>query len=285
MKSLKSSSCLDIYALNTLIIKEASRDICEILCTLFNKCINEENFSTIYKHVKVVPIHKSGQKTYNSYRPISIVPVISKIFEKLMFSQINEYFETNHLFSDRQFGFRQNLNTNNAVSDLTTNIIKQIECGKLVCFRSFDMSKAFDTVTHDILLGKMKYYGFNNSALNLIATYLNRRIQYVEYDNDISEGIPVEIGVPQGSCLGPLFFSIFVNDLPNSLAGENRTNFLCADDLRVNVIGESPDQLIKNLENVTEQIKYWCRANKLILNMSKTQNLEISFFSITIKTQ
>src|SRR5699024_10026587 len=136
----------------------------------------------------VIPLFKKGVATdINNYRPISIVPVFGKIFEYLLKKQINCFFDEHNLFTESQYGFRSNLSTTLAVSNLCEFIFSSLENKQYVSASCFDLSKAFDCLTHDILLNKLMYYGFDQMSTNLIKSYLNNRQQFVTYNQEISD--------------------------------------------------------------------------------------------------
>ena len=162
----------------------------------------------------MIPSFKSGpRKNLDNYRPISILPIFSKIFERITYENFAEYLENNKLIVSTQFGFRKRYNTELAVTVFTDSIRKSIDHGKLTGAVFIDLRKAFDTVEHSILLRKLPYYGIHNAELNWIKSYLKERKQFVQYDGESSEVLEVEYGVPQGSILGPLLFLLHINDL------------------------------------------------------------------------
>ena len=171
----------------------------------------------IFKVSKVTPIFKKGDcSLMSNYRPISLLPTISKIFERVIHDQMYEYFNEFNLLAKQQYGFCKNHSTEYAAIKLIDHISKQMENGKTPGNLYIDLSKAFDTLAFDILLFKqlkLKYYGVTDTALDLMSSYLKNRKQYVVFNNTQSEYSEVYTGVPQGSILGPLFYSICINDL------------------------------------------------------------------------
>lgn len=282
---LSNSKCLDIYGLNSFILKISSSFISEILTYLFNDCILKDlEFPAELKNVKVIPIHKKGKRNDPSnFRPISIVPIFSKVVENLMQLQLSNHFEGNNLFSEKQFGFRPNHSTSKAVLDLTNQLITDVENKCTVGFRSFDMSKAFDTVHHSVLINKLKYYGFSPESVQVIYSYLSDRKQFVFKDGTFSSSKSVLYGVPQGSILGPILFNIYINDLPSSIANSCREGYLFADDLGLKIRTKTNLQLQNQLEVSTVLINDWCSANNLSLNLSKICDISFSFSSRPIE--
>ena len=169
-------------------------------------------FPNQLKVAKVLPLYKSGDtNNVSNYRPNSILPIFSKLFEKLLYSRLKNFFDINHVINNDQYGFRAQHSTfHSAVSSISQALNSKNKC--LGIF--IDFQKAFDTVNHHILLEKLDHYGIRGRALCLLNDYVTNRTQYVYDSPDIfSETLPNVNRVPQGSVLGPLFFNLYINDI------------------------------------------------------------------------
>ena len=159
----------------------------------------------------------------SNHRPISLLPTISKIFERIIHSQLQEYFNSNNLLAEQQYGFRPNYSTEYTAVKLVDHISNTMDGHKIPGTIFIDLSKAFDPLSYDILLYKLKFYGISGLEHKLIASYLSNRKQYVMFNNKNSEFTEIRTGVPQGSILGPLLFNIYIND---SFKVSNKLNFI-----------------------------------------------------------
>ena len=235
----------------------------------FNACVKQGSFPNIYKIAKVIPLFKGGYKeSVNCYRPISLLPAFGKLIEKLVSFQILDYFEKFDLLSEHQFGFRKHYGTEFAILDISEKILKNLDDGLNTCSIFLDLAKAFDSVSHEILLRKLWKYGIRGTALSFFKSYLSGRSQFTKIGCVNSRLINILFGVPQGSILGPLLFLVFINDLPSA------TNFfikLFADDTFL--CAQDKDLIrLENTVNVElKKVFSWLASNKLTLNVSKSK--------------
>lgn len=244
-------------------LKENKLVLIPILTHLINIVIQKSSFPDCLKIARVTPLFKKGNKSDpTNYRPISILPALSKILEKCLSIQIQNYLELNNILSPKQFGFRKGKSTTGAINCLMEFLYTNFDQSKITQGVFLDFSKAFDTINHEILIAKLFYYNFTSMSSNLIQSYLQNRFQFIKTDVACSQRKPITIGVPQGSILGPLLFLIFINDLVNSAPALDCILF--ADDTNV----FSTDNV--KLQGELNIINDWCLSNRLILNNSKT---------------
>ena len=186
------------------------------LTHFFNLCLKTSTFPDQLKISLTVPIYKSGEKNYfTNYRPISLLPIFSKILEKILYLHITNHLEQHDILQNSQFGFRKRHSTYMPVALIAEEITKAIEQNEKVVGLFLDLKKAFDTVNIDILLKKLNYIGIQGSLLKIIESYFANRRQVVEVSGCVSYQREVRLRVPQGSILGPLLFLICINDLVN----------------------------------------------------------------------
>ena len=221
------------------------------------------------KIANVVPIFKSGDEmVFTNYRPVSVLPIFSKILERLMYNRLIDYINENKLLYKYQFGFQKGKSTYMAVLTLVDKISEALDNGDYVIGVFLDFSKAFDTVDHDILLRKLEKYGIRGRALDWFTDYLSNRLQYVTYNGAKSKREIIKCGVPQGSILGPLLFLLYINDL--STVSNDCFSVLFADDTNMFVAGKNTSEMCVKLNNDLQEICEWLRCNKLSLNILKS---------------
>jgi len=271
---LPSKTSRGFDEISTKLMKYLKTEISKPLTVIINQSFQTGLFPQKLKIAKIIPIYKKDDETLlNNYRPISLLPSFSKVFEKAIFNQVHDYFKSNHLYYNSQYGFRELHSTELAALELTDRIIFEIDKGNVPISVFMDLSKAFDTIDHDILLHKLEYYGIRGQALSLFTSYLNSRKQYVEYNDKSSDYLTVKTGVPQGSILGPLLFIVYINDLCFST---NSFKFISyADDttlfLSINISEYNPQLTEELINNNLILVSDWLKLNKLSLNINKTK--------------
>ena len=270
----KSSFGLD--GLSTKLVKLIKPILIRPITIIINQMLNSGIFPDKLKIAKINPIFKKDDETlFTNYRPISLLPAISKIFEKVIFQQVYQYFQDNKLFYSAQYGFRTEHSTEFAALELIDRIIINMDKMNTPVGIFLDLSKAFDTLDHHILLQKLHFYGFTGTALNLMESYLTGREQFVGIDNTISDSITVTTGVPQGSILGPLLFIIYINDMAQ--ASDIFDFIIYADDTSLTttieiIVREGNNLSIQNsINNELTKITDWLKLNRLSLNIPKTK--------------
>ena len=227
------------------------------------------------KIAKVMPLFKADDAhSFSNYRPISILPIISKIFEKLVSFRLIKYLTHYKILYNYQFGFREKHSTELALHLLNNYIATSFENKTFTLGIFLDFSKAFDTVNFEILLNKLNHYGIRGIPLKLFKNYLENREQHVTYKSTSSTNQTITTGVPQGSILGPLLFLIYINDL--ATVSPKLFSIIYADDSNLLLNGESPSALIKTANIELKKVVNWLQSNKLSLNIKKSKYMLFS---------
>jgi hypothetical protein len=272
IRKLDINKAADIYGISTKMIKEGGPVMVEIITKLFNMSIAQGKFPDALKNAKVIPIHKDDSRSeMSNYRPISLLPTLSKIIEKLMYARLISFFTKHNILYENQFGFQSNMFTEDAVNKLLNYITETLEKNEYGVCIFLDFAKAFDTVNHDILIEKLEHYGIRGVALNWLKNYLTNRMQCTEIGDVQSELELIKCGVPQGSVLGPLLFLIYINDIVHSSKLFKFTLF--ADDTSLYYSCKQPNKLEETINTELSKISDWLSANRLSLNVGKSKLL------------
>ena len=276
MKNQKSAGLDEIPY---FLIKKCYHHIVLVLTDILNNSFENGIFPEALKTALVKPLFKSGErKSISNYRPISLLPVFSKLIEKLIYKRVMSFLETNNLLTPSQHGFRPKKSTISAIYSFLHSTLTSLDSRKLATGIFLDFSKAFDTIDHKILLEKLYCYGIRGTAHTWFDTYLKNRNQIIEIrGNDPKTGEtciyyslprPVKYGVPQGSILGPLLFLLYINDLPGRLSAAQ--TILFADDASLLVTSNETEQLQESINTTVAELHLWLAENRLILNAKKS---------------
>ena len=262
----------DIFNISPDLVKLNAQIISQILSIIFNLSIREGCFPSDMKVAKILPLHKGDSVLIpGNYRPISLLPIFSKIFERLIYNRLIEFITHNNILSELQFGFQKNKSTEQAV----TSILSALDDAKSKRNSSYciflDFAKAFDTVNHEILLAKLNHYGISGISNTLLRSYLSNRSQQTEINGVLSDKGTIKHGVPQGSVLGPLLFLLYINDISES--SKILKFFLFADDTTVYYSDKTNAGTEDLLNRELAKVSVWLAANKLSLNVKKSNFL------------
>ena len=260
------------------VIKELKFILSSVLSCLINKSLNTGYFPSKLKIARVIPLHKGGSKSeLNNYRPISILPIFSKNFERIVYNQLYSFLEKFKLLNPNQFGFRKNKSTTQAVLNTLEYIYNKLDQSFTVISIFLDFSKAFDCLDHNLLLTKLYHLGIRGLPYRWFESYLSGRKQFVSVNDKISNIASITHGVPQGSILGPLLFLIFINDFPNVNPFFKFSLF--ADDSTLTCkFNTSNEVIIKNqLETELKIVYGWLKINKIKINYEKSNFIIFSY--------
>ena len=239
------------------------------LSHLLNLSIQSGKYSKMLRKAKVTPIFKKGNKSDpNNYRPISVLPVISSIFERHISNCVTKFMDTHNLIYHNQSGFRKNHSCQTALTKLVDHWLAQMNENNTVGVVLLDLTKAFDLVSHKILLQKLRSYKFDNQSLAWFNSYLSDRTQQVHISGKLSTERDIKAGVPQGSVLGPLLFILFINDLP--LHVDFCELDLYADDATMTASSSSLSTRLNFMRSDLHNFLNWCVDNDITLNLAKT---------------
>ena len=269
ISSLKSSAPRHMDEIPIRLLKKMKDAISPLLSELINESVESGVVPDDLKIAKVIPLYKGGDHLLpNNFRPISLLPAMSKIFEKVMHSRVSSFLETFNRLNQFQFGLRYRRNTSSALQVILQNIYTSLEAKQFSANIYLDFSKAFDSVSHDIIIRKLEHHGVRGNSLKWFKNYLTNRKQFVSLGDQQSALCSVNRGVPQGSILGPLLFIIMINDLFNC---HNVGMVSYADDTTLMVSSPSTSDLHNRITSALKAVCRWTNANELKLNLSKTK--------------
>ena len=258
------------------------------LTSIINKSFQMGSIPAQWKEARVTPIYKGGCKDdVGNFRPISVIPILGKVMEKVAYIQLQAYLTDNDILTHCQFGFRPKHSTQSALLNVTENWLENIDKGSiLVGVVMIDLKKAFDTVNHRILIRKLGMYGFDKPTLKWFENYLSNRRQFTCVNGYMSDKKAVTCGVPQGSLLGPLLFSLYVNDFPSIIKHSELS--LYADDTCLFSSSKSPEEVTNKLNEDLICVSRWLKENRLFINKKKCELMFLGIITpkkirITIK--
>ena len=259
----------------TKVLKENCATLAPIITKIVNECFITGNFPMSLKLGIVTPIYKKGPKdSFSNYRPITSLPYLSKIIEKLLYNRIDLFLIENDILCNNQYGFRRGKSTEHAVLKLMDFFYDTINNNQFCISIFIDYQKAFDTINHIILLGKLEKYGIRGTALALIKNYITDRKQQVRLNASLSDAKCTNIGLPQGSVISPLLFLLYINDI--NYLSTKMAIILYADDTTLVFQNNSYADLINTCNTELEKFRNWSIANRLSLNVNKTHVLLVS---------
>ena len=277
IKSLKPKNSSGYDGISTKLLKVSSAFIISPLTYICNKSISSGIFPDRLKYAMVKPLHKKGDRlNVSNYRPISMLSSFSKVFEKVMYNQLQDHLIKFNILAKEQFGFRINSSTDKAIYKLTNEALMALNNKFAVGGIFFYLEKAFDCLNHKILMSKLQFYGITGKAKSWLESYFTNRYQRVQLsdeDTNLSTWEKITDGVPQGSILGPLLFLIYINDLPKIL-NDYTIPILFADDTSIIVKGSNSRDFQVNMDNTFNHVNKWFKTNLLTINIDKTHYIQ-----------
>ena len=280
LSGMKNKNC-NLYEVPVFIYKMMSEIVSPFIVKIFNASIVSGKFPDILKHSTIIPVFKSGNpKSRENYRPISTISVLSKIIEKLMCCRTMNYLCKFDIICANQFGFRPGFSTSDAVLQFVDECSEAFNRKDYLLATLLDFSKAFDTVNHSILLKKLEYYGFRGKVLEWFESYLSGRLSRVRVNEEYSEYKCYNIGVPQGSVLGPVLFIIYINDLHRTCTNLKFIHY--ADDTTAVFSGNHLPSVFVSVNDSLSIVDSWLQSNRLSLNVSKTSYMIFTHRSLPL---
>lgn len=263
------------HEIPTSLIKLSTGACQDVLCYLINSSFKSGIFPQELKTALIKPIHKKGDpKLIDNYRPISLLPGFSKLFELAMLSRMMFFIKECNLIRQNQHGYLKGKSTQTAIFEFVRRVLEHMEVGELALGMFLDLSKAYDCLDRELLLRKLERYGFRGKSLEWLQSYLNNRKQQVSITNEgkiyKSQIRTNNIGIAQGSILGPVLFLLFLNDLNLAVNGQNQNIINYADDTNLLIGKKHLPELIDESKILLDNVSRWFNENNLILNSDKT---------------
>ena len=270
LKQLKTNKAAGLDNMPGRLLKVSAPIIAPSLTYIYNLSLSTSTFPYEWKAAKVTPLFKSGDRNLTeNYRPISILPIVAKIIEKEVHSQVYAFLLEHKLLNKHQHGFRTKRSTNTALLSVIDKWFQGMDDSRVTAVVYLDLAKAFDTVRHPILIDQLSLMGINGAENDWFVSYLANRKQRVVYDGVLSAVEPITCGVPQGSALGPLLFLIYINSLPECIKYGEINMF--ADDTALFFTGKDSIEIERNLNADLKLISQWLENNGLVINPTKTE--------------
>jgi len=271
LKALNVTKATGYDNIASRFLKDGAKVVASPLTCIINLSLRTSTVPQDLKVARVVPLYKKGDKNFEgNYRPVSILPVFSKIMERVVYDKVYQYLTCNNILYTFQSGFRASFSTDTALTYLCDSIRFNMDAGLYTGVVLIDLQKAFDTVDHAILSSKLNAIGMSGPTVTWFESYLSQRSQFVEVGESKSNLGSISCGVPQGSILGPLLFSIYVNDMCQAV----KCNlYLYADDSALVVSGKDPKIIEQELSQYLQDMSLWLEENKLSLHLGKTESI------------
>ncbi|CAB4042484.1 Hypothetical predicted protein, partial [Paramuricea clavata] len=273
LRTLKTTKAIGLDGIPAKLLRDSASVIAPSITSLFNLSLSTSTFPSDWKLARIIPIYKGkARNDPSNYRPISILPTLSKILEREVHKQLSTYLEALNLISGSQFGFRKKYSCPMAITLISDTIRKNSEAGLLTGAVFLDVQKAFDTVSHPKLLSKLRFFGIRDNELNWFEDYLLDRYIQVGVNGALCSSFPVNSEVPQGSILGPLLFIMHMNDLLlTPFTGSNLIMY--ADDTVIYFAAKTTAEIIDILNEDLKIIGDWAINNEIYLHQGKLESV------------